>query len=63
MITAEQIPIEVGNAIIRARKDGLDARNIAAAALNAWPGRRCIIEGEPGHENEEIILPIQEKGR
>lgn len=36
------------------------ARAACIAMLKAWPGMMHIIEGEPGRENAEIILPLTE---
>lgn len=52
MLKPEQVPIEVANAIAAARKKGKSSREIAAAALNAWPGM-WEIESDPA-----IILPL-----
>lgn len=38
MLKAEQVPLEVKNAISAARKKGASSAEIAAAAINAWPG-------------------------
>lgn len=34
------------------------SKDAIVAALNAWPGMTHIIEGDPGRENAEIILPL-----
>jgi hypothetical protein len=34
------------------------ARSACLAMLKAWPGMMHIIEGEPGRESAEIILPL-----
>ena len=37
------------------------ARAACLAMLKAWPGMMHIIEGEPGRENAEIILPLTQE--
>ncbi len=59
MLKAEQVPLEVKNAISAARKKGASSAGIAAAAINAWPG--MLVEWHsrgPG-----IILPLPQETR
>jgi hypothetical protein len=56
MIDPAQIPREVRNAIMSARKKGKSNAEIAAAALSAWPG---VVNGHTWQtRRREIILPL-----
>ena len=57
MLKSEQIPMEVQDALNKAHGFFVSSRALASA-INAWPGMMHIIEGEPGRENAEIILPL-----
>ena len=44
------------------KEEYLDSAHSACLAmLKSWPGMMHIIEGEPGRENAEIILPLTQE--
>lgn len=60
LVTNEQIPKEVQLVVHELRMNGMRAKDIAAAIINAWPGMRVSpIWGfnRPAHDGE-IILPL-----
>ena len=66
MIRADMIPLEVSNAVSAARKNGVSSAEIAAAALNAWPGLEYKADAAfPafGYGPAAIILPLPEEVR
>jgi len=66
MLKAEQVPLEVKNAISAARKKGASSAGIAAAAINAWPGfeyRADVAFPAFGCGPAAIILPLPQEPR
>ena len=61
MLKAEQVPLNVRNAISAARKNGASSAEIAAAAINAWPG----VFYHPARPDEEacIFLPLSQENK
>lgn len=63
MIDAKQIPDEVVVALrnfIHEHPYGYDYRNLAAAALAAWPNNIFDHQYRNGRDYNSLILPLQE---
>jgi hypothetical protein len=66
MLRAEQVPLEVKNAISAARKKGASSAEIAAAAINAWPGMMPVSEvftAGGDFYRPHLILPLPQEPR
>ena len=61
MLKAEQIPWQAKEQLGRWLASGASHEECIAAVINAWPEMMHIIEGEPGRENAEIILPLTQE--
>lgn len=61
MLRAEQVPLEVKNAISAARKRGASSAEIAAAAINAWPG--MFYHPERLDEEACVFLPLPQENK
>lgn len=61
MLKAEQVPLNVRNAISAARKNGASSAEIAAAAINAWPGMEQM--RRRNGQGKGFFLPLPQEAR
>ena len=67
MVRSDQIPEQVWHTAMSTyhkiikKRPGSAWQEAIAAGLAAWPGMLHIIEGEPGREHSELILPLPQE--
>lgn len=61
MIKPEQIPKEVQRVVHEMRMNGMRAKEIAAAVVNAWPGMAVYDHRHDADEEPHVYLPLAEK--